>query len=72
VSTTRKTTCDLCGIPKPEDYKLQKGWAYVTVDGSAGQSRDFCKTCWVPVERILLRSFVDGLMLEAQGIKEDS
>lgn len=60
--TKTKTTCDLCGKPKPEAYKLQEGWANVYVTGSTESARDFCKSCWSVIEKTMLASFVSNLM----------
>lgn len=70
MSSAKRTTCDLCGIHKPDDYNKSKGWVFVMIDGEAGKNLDFCPPCWSPVNRIMLRSFVDGLMMEAQGFEE--
>lgn len=67
MSTTSRTVCDMCGALKPDDYKLNKGWMYVSMSGEIGH-KDYCPPCWRPVDRILLRSFVDGLMLQAVGV----
>lgn len=70
MSTTSETTCDLCGVVKPDDYKRYIGWAYIRIAG-AEEAKDYCPTCWRPVGKILLRSFVDSIMLEAMGVKEE-
>lgn len=69
MSETRKTICDICGMIKPKEYNGTKGWVFVLTYGEEG-SKDFCPPCWAPVNRIMLRSFVDGIMMEAQGITE--
>lgn len=72
MSTHSRTICDLCGLEQSTDYSKQKGWAYARVTGPNEKSRDFCPDCWRPVEKILLRNFVDGLMMQVQGVKEDT
>lgn len=73
MSTKSKTICDMCGVVKPTDYGAQKGWVSTTVTGAPTNElfKDYCPPCWKPVGRILMRSFVDGLLLEAQGVVEE-
>lgn len=65
----RKTFCDLCGMTRPENYTQAKGWVYVLINGEDGH-KDFCPPCWSPVQRIMSRSFIDGLMMEALGFED--
>lgn len=68
MSTKSRTQCDVCGIPLVEDWDTKRGWPRVY---HGLKVQDFCNQCWEPIMKIMRRNFVDALLLEAQGVKEE-